>query len=80
VRSPGEIRLDIERASERRGEVLRLLYHGHDTALTEELKRLDAQLDRLWDEQRQARAYLRFGERDRIVARARAQERIDRAA
>ena len=75
-----EIRERIERASERRAEVLHLLSEGYDAALAAELKRLDEQIARLWDEQRIARARLRFGDRDRIVARARAQERIERAA
>ena len=75
-----EIRQQIERASERRGEVWHLLSESYDPALAAELKQLDERLARLWDEQRAARARLRFGERDLIVARARAEERIDRAA
>ena len=35
---------------------------------------------RLWDEQRQARALLRFGDRDAIIQRARQEERLSRAA
>ena len=75
-----EIRQQIERASERRGEVWHLLSERYDPALAAELRQLDERLARLWDEQRAARARLRFGERDLIVARARAEERIDRAA
>ncbi len=75
-----EIRDKIERATERRAEIWHLLSEGHDSALAAELKRLDEQIARLWDEQRNARARLRFGDRERIVARARAEERIDRAA
>ncbi len=75
-----EIRERIERASERRAEVWHLLSEGYDSALAAELKQLDEQIARLWDEQRIARARVRFGDRDRIVARARAEERIDRAA
>jgi hypothetical protein len=51
-----------------------------DSALAAELKELDAELDRLWDEQRSLRARLRFGDRDSIVARARVEERLERAA
>ena len=45
-----------------------------------ELKRLDAKLNGLWDELRAVRARLRFGDRDAIVARARVEERLERAA
>ena len=75
-----EIRQQIERASERRGEVWHLLSERYDPALAAELRQLDERLARLWDEQRAARARLRFGERDLIVARARAEERLERAA
>ena len=34
----------------------------------------------LWAEQRAVRARIRFGERDEIVRRARAEERLERAA
>ena len=75
-----EIREQIEFATERRAELWHLLSEGHDRELAAELKRLDEQIARLWDDHRAARARARFGERDRIIARARAEERIDRAA
>jgi hypothetical protein len=34
----------------------------------------------LWDEERTLKAALRFGDRDHIVARARVEERLERAA
>jgi hypothetical protein len=37
-------------------------------------------LEALWAEHRQTRAALRFGDRDHIVARARAEERLERTA
>jgi hypothetical protein len=45
-----------------------------------EIHEIDAQLDRLWDEHRAVRARLRFGDREKIVARARVEERLERAA
>jgi hypothetical protein len=75
-----EIHEEIERASEQRAEIWHRLSEGHDPALAAELKRLNAALDRLWDEQRSLRAQMRFGDRDAIVARARVEERLERAA
>ena len=75
-----EIRTLIEKASERRGELWTKLSQGHDPEVAAELHRLDEELDRLWDEQRALRARLRFGERDTIIARARTEERLSRAA
>jgi hypothetical protein len=75
-----EIRAEIDRASERRAELWHTLSEGHDPELVAELKRLDERIERLWDEHRSTRARLRFGEREDILHRARAEERIDRAA
>jgi hypothetical protein len=80
VRTENEIRLDIERATERRTEVYQLLSRGHDVALQAELKELDERIADLWNEQREARVRLRFGDRDVIVKRARLEERLERAA
>jgi hypothetical protein len=78
--NPVHIHAEIDRASERRGELWHALSEGHDPEVVAELKRLDERIARLWDEHRLARASLRFGERDKILTRARAEERIDRAA
>ena len=75
-----EIHAEIERASERRAELWHSLAEGHDDALADELHRLNKRLDKLWDEHRALKARVRFGDRDRIVARARAEERLERAA
>jgi hypothetical protein len=48
--------------------------------VVEEIKALDARLDELWAMIRAERARIRFGERDEIVRRARAEERLERAA
>lgn len=71
---------EIDSLSERRVELWNLLSRGREQALVEELKALDARLDELWALQRAVRARIRFGERDEIVRRARAEERLERAA
>jgi hypothetical protein len=75
-----EIHKEIEQTSERRTELWRILSQGHDPEAAQELKSLSERLDRLWDEERTLRAELRFGDRDHIVARARVEERLERAA
>ena len=75
-----DIHADIDRASERRRELWKALGQGHDSTLAAELKALEARLDELWEEHRGTKAQLRFGDRTRIVARARAEERLERAA
>jgi hypothetical protein len=75
-----EIHKEIEQTSERRTELWRILSQGHDPEAAQELKSLSERLDRLWDEERTLRAELRSGDRDHIVARARVEERLERAA
>src|SRR5438105_3174372 len=48
--------------------------------LAREHAELEEQIARLWDEQRALRAQARFGDRDAIIKRARAEERLERAA
>ncbi|HVM17160.1 MAG TPA: hypothetical protein VM290_06225 [Gaiellaceae bacterium] len=80
MRTLPDIRADIDRESDRRAELRRTLSLGHDTAVVAELKSLDERLAALWEEHRITRARLRFGDRDRIITRARAEERLERAA
>ena len=80
MRTIEEIRTEIERASEHRADLYRALSKGHDPVLAAELKAIGALIDSLWDEQRAVRAELRFGPRERIRKRARAEERLERAA
>jgi hypothetical protein len=70
----------IEELSERRVALWNALSQGRDPAVVEQIKALDAQLEELWAEHRAERARIRFGERDDIVRRARAEERLERAA
>ena len=75
-----QIHKEIEETSERRSELWHKLSDGHNPDAAAELKSLSEHLDRLWDEERALKAALRFGDRDHIVARARVEERLERAA
>lgn len=75
-----EIHDAIERLSEERQELWQRLSEGLDSDVQRELKDVDERLQQLWQELRVEKARLRFGERDEIVRRARAEERLDRAA
>jgi hypothetical protein len=75
-----DIHAEIERLSEDRAELWHKLSEEYDPEVKEEIRRLDAELDGLWDEHRALRARLRFGDRSSIVARARVEERLERAA
>jgi hypothetical protein len=80
MRTFQEIHEEIERRSEERAALWQQLSEDYDSATVAEIHRLDAELDRLWDEHRSLRARLRFGDRNAIVARARVEERLERAA
>lgn len=80
MRTLEEIHAEIEALSEDRTELWHKLSDQHDAEVRAEIHEIDAQLDRLWDEHRAVRARLRFGDREKIVARARVEERLERAA
>ena len=71
---------EIEELSERRVALWNSLAQGRDPAVVDEIKALDTRLEDLWAKIRAERARIRFGERDEIVRRARAEERLERAA
>ena len=75
-----QIHTEIERISEERQELWQRLSEGLDTSVQGQIKDLDARLQELWQSLRQENARLRFGEREEIVRRARAEERLERAA
>jgi len=75
-----DIRLEIERATERRAELLHVLAEGHDGTVAGEHAELENEIARLWDEYREAKVRGRFGDRDVIIKRARLEERLERAA
>jgi hypothetical protein len=74
------IHAEINEVSERRAELYHRLSEGRNPQMVEQIKALDEQLGSLWNEHRAIRARIRFGERDEIVKRARAEERLERAA
>jgi hypothetical protein len=78
--TPDQIHDEIERVSEERQELWHTLSDGLDPGVQEEIKALDARLADLWQLLRMEKARLRFGERENIVRRARAEERLERAA
>jgi hypothetical protein len=78
--TPDQIHDEIERISEERQELWQQLSDGLDPAVREEIKALDTHLEGLWQTLRMEKARLRFGEREDIVRRARAEERLERAA
>ena len=80
MRTLEEIHAEIESLSEDRTGLWHRLSDEHDPEVRAEIHEIDAQLDHLWDEHRAVRARLRFGDRDSIVARARVEERLERAA
>jgi hypothetical protein len=75
-----DIKREIDRLSDRRSDVMRALSQGFDTTLKAEHLELEERIAQLWDEQRNARALLRNGDRDLIIQRARQEERLSRAA
>lgn len=75
-----QIHTEIENLSEQRQDLWHRLADGLDHAAQSEVKDIDARLTELWETLRLEKARLRFGERDDIVRRARAEERLERAA
>jgi hypothetical protein len=80
MRTVESIHREIDELSDRRVELWHELSNGYDAELQAEVRRLEERLEELWEEQRQLRAELRWGDRQRIIARARAEERLERHA
>jgi archaellum component FlaC len=80
MRALEEIRNEIERVSDERAELWHRLSEEYNPALSAELHQLEAEIEKLWEEHRATRAALRFGDRERILQRARTEERIERSA
>jgi hypothetical protein len=80
MRTIDDIRVEIEELTAKRAELFHELSQGHDVVLAAEHKRLEERIADLWDEHRAARAEERWGDRERIIKRARAEERLERAA
>ncbi|HEY5295519.1 MAG TPA: hypothetical protein VIJ70_08600 [Gaiellaceae bacterium] len=80
MRTLTEIKQEIDRLSDRRVKVMRALSQEFDATLKAEHVQLEERIAELWEEQRNARAMLRFGDRDVIIQKARQEERLSRAA
>jgi len=80
VVSPNQIQAEIENLSAERQVLWQTLSQGLDPSVKDEIKSIDERLQKLWHTLRLEKARLRFGERDEIVRRARAEERLERAA
>lgn len=80
VVSPNQIHAEIELLSAERQELWQRLSEGLDSSVKDDIKSIDDRLQELWHSLRLEKARLRFGERDEIVRRARAEERLERAA
>jgi len=78
--TPNQIHDEIEQVSAERHELWQRLSDGLDSTVQSEIRDLDARLEELWQTLRMEKARLRFGEREEIVRRARAEERLERAA
>lgn len=78
--TPTQIHDRIEELSEERQALWLRLSEGLDPSVKDEIKELDEHLQQLWQDLRMEKARLRFGEREEIVRRARAEDRLDRAA
>lgn len=74
------IQAEIGEISERRAELWHRLSDGRNPEVVEQIKAMDEELKSLWNEHRAIRARIRFGEPEQIVKRARAEERLERAA
>lgn len=80
INSIATIHAEIDEVSERRAELWHRLSDGRNPDVVEQIKALNEKLGSLWDEHRAIRARIRFGEPEQIVKRARAEERLERAA
>jgi hypothetical protein len=78
VRTAQEIRKDLEAASERRTALWEDLSEGLDVGKSGEAAALSRRIEELWAELRASEARARFGPSEDIIARARAEDRLDR--
>jgi hypothetical protein len=78
MRTIQEIRTDLQRATERRGELWEDLGHGRDEAKSAEAAQLSGLINDLWTELRVVKARQRWGDPELIQRRARLEERLER--
>jgi hypothetical protein len=78
VRTPADIRDELDGAIRRRAELWEQLGRGAGQAASIELARLNARIADLWDEFRTARVRHRFGSPEPILQRAERDKRLER--
>jgi len=78
MRTPNDIKLELDRATQRRSELWRALGRGHTAAEGAELARLNSRISDLWEELRIARTRQRFGPPEPILKRADREKRLER--
>jgi hypothetical protein len=78
TRTLGDIQLELEASADRRASLWKELAASHDPEKAAEIDRLTRHIEELWSEARAARTRVRFGEPAEIIARARADERLER--
>jgi hypothetical protein len=77
MRSPDVIRAELDELMERRTALWKELSLGHDAAKVADCRRLAEEIDELWLELRFSAVTERFGPRERVLARARAEARLE---
>ena len=78
TRTLHDIQLDLDAATDRRAALWKALAVTHDPEWAAEVDSLTQRIQALWSEARAARTRARFGEPTAIIARARADERLER--
>ena len=78
MRTISDIRRDLDAATARRTEIWNTLSEGTDPDKAAKAAALSTQIEALWAELRAAQAHARFGPAETIIARARAEDRLDR--
>ena len=79
MRTLNEIKHEADRAAARRTELWKELAEtGADEARSAEIAALSERIESLFQEARIVRSRTRFGAQEAIIARARAEERLDR--
>ena len=77
MRSPSAIRAELDELMERRTSLWKELSLGHDAEKVAECRRLAEAIDDLWLELRSSTVTERFGPRENVLARARAEARLE---
>ena len=78
MRTPSDIRAELDRVTEERAELWADLSEQYDFLKSSRAAELSQLIEDLWTELRRAQAHARFGPADEIIAKARAEDRLDR--